>query len=493
MNRFCLPGLLLLAMAVIGIESEGVVRKPAVAGSYYPADSAQLTSMVRNHLAAAATQPEGGQLMALIVPHAGLVYSGGIAAQSYKLLESAQPDRVILCGPSHRFGFSGISVYGPGIVWETPLGSVPCDPDFVEQLLDYDPRVAVVERAHLAEHSLEVQLPYLQTVLDSFTIVPALMGRQDRETIKLMADALTALTVPDNTVIVAATDWQHHRSAAKGWPMDSLGIECIKDLDADRLERLIQSGTVEACGGGPTVAVLRAALTRGADQIKILAYGDSGDVSGDKSSVVGYLAAAIYRSADRTEVAKQADTGTSAGPSATDRARLLQIARRSIEAHLAGEPIPDFHVSEALKEPGAAFVTLNKQERLRGCIGYTTAVQPLYQTVSECAVSAAVRDTRFPPVTNAEIDELEIEISVLTPLRKLDSIDEIVVGRDGLMITLGNRRGLLLPQVATDYGWTRTEFLQQTCRKAGLSPNAYLAENAVIYTFQAIVFGESEH
>jgi AmmeMemoRadiSam system protein B/AmmeMemoRadiSam system protein A len=492
MNRFCLSGLLLFAMAVVSVESDGAVRKPAVAGSFYPADSAQLTSMLRNHLAAAAAQPKDGQLIALIVPHAGLVYSGAIAARGYKLLESAKPDRVILCGPSHRFGFSGISIYGPGIVWETPLGSVPCDPDLVEQMLSYDPRVAVVEQAHVAEHSLEVQLPYLQIVLDSFTIVPALMGRQDRETIKLMADALTALTVPDNTVIVAATDWQHFRSAAKGWPMDSLGIECIKDLDASRLERLIQSGAVEACGGGPTVAVLRAAASRGADRVKILAYGDSGDVSGDKSSVVGYLAAAIYKSADRTAITKESEAEKS-GPSATDRARLLEIARRSIEAHLAGESIPGFHVSDALKEPGAAFVTLNKQGRLRGCIGYTAAVQPLYQTVSECAISAAVRDTRFPPVTSAELDELEIEISVLTPLRKLESIDEIVVGRDGLMMTLGNRRGLLLPQVATDYGWTRTEFLQQTCRKAGLSPNAYLAENAVIYTFQAIVFGESEH
>ena len=147
-------------------------------------------------------------------------------------------------------------------------------------------------------------------------------------------------------------------------------------------------------------------------------------------------------------------------------------------------------LSPALEERGAAFVTLNKHGKLRGCIGYTVAVQPLHQTVSECAIQAAVGDPRFPPVTGAELDELEIEISVLTPLQEVRSLDEIEVGRDGLMISRGDRRGLLLPQVATDYGWDRTEFLRNTCRKAGLPPDAYLSSEATILRFQAVVFGE---
>lgn len=470
----------------------GEVRPPAVAGSFYPADSAQLASMVRDHLAKVAeSDPVDDELIALIVPHAGFVYSGSIAAHAYKLLGGSRIDRVIMCGPSHRYRFQGVSVYGPEVVWKTPLGSVTCDRDLCNRLLDQNRLIAKIAQAHSQEHSLEVQLPYLQTVLDDFAIVPVVMGGQDRATIDLLAEALISLNVSEKSVMIASTDWQHFHSAAEGWPMDSLGIECVKTLDVGRLERLVLNRTVEACGGGPTVAVLKAAVARGANKVRILKYGDSGDVSGDKSSVVGYLAAAIYRAKDGDD-AGEPSLGETTGPSSADRSQLLQIARRSIKAHLAGEVPPEFEVSPFLMEPGAAFVTLNKHDRLRGCIGYTVAAQPLYQTVSECAVQAAVGDRRFPPVTSSELSELEIEISVLTPLQVVESLDEIEVGRDGLMISMGNRRGLLLPQVATDYGWSRTEFLQQTCRKAGLPPDTYLSTNATIYRFQAIVFGEEE-
>jgi AmmeMemoRadiSam system protein A len=271
--------------------------------------------------------------------------------------------------------------------------------------------------------------------------------------------------------------------------MDSLGLECVKNLDPDRLEQLLNSRKVEACGGGPAVAVLRAAISRGADRVDILKYGDSGDISGDKSAVVGYLAAAIYRAIDQTETSAGEDEDK-LWPTASDRALLLQIARQSIAAHLGGRAVPGFEVTPELDKPGAAFVTLNKHGRLRGCIGHTVAIQPLSTTVSECAIAAAVRDHRFLPVSRKELDELEIEISVLTPLKRVTSLENIVVGRDGLMIELGQQRGLLLPQVATEYGWSRQEFLEQTCRKAGLPGNAYQSSEAIIYSFQAEVFSE---
>jgi len=468
------------------------VRQPAVAGSFYPADSATLASMIQKHLADVGTPEKiDGELIALIVPHAGLVYSGPIAAQSYRLLEKARPKNIILCGPSHRYSFRGVSVYGPGVTWRTPLGSVACNDQLCRQLMAYDPRIAAVAEAHQSEHCLEVQLPYLQSILTDFTIVPLIMGQQDHETIEMMAGALSKIASEDGTILVAATDWQHFHSAAEGWPLDSLGIECVKALDPDRLERLLGARSVEACGGGPTVAVLRAAMARGADRVKILKYGDSGDVSGDKSSVVGYLAAAIYRSAE-TSTPKKAGTEDKTYPTAEDRATLLKIARQSIENHLVGKPIPPFELSDTLKAKGAAFVTLTERGQLRGCIGYTEAFKPLWQCVSECAVSAAVNDPRFPPVTRSELNGLHIEISVLTPLQGVKSLDEIEVGRDGLMISLAGRRGLLLPQVATDYGWSRTEFLEATCRKAGLPTDAYLSPNVKIQKFQAVIFGEAE-
>ncbi len=174
----------------------------------------------------------------------------------------------------------------------------------------------------------------------------------------------------------------------------------------------------------------------------------------------------------------------------TDKDLLLKIARKSLEAHLAGKTMPHFDVTDDIAKFGMAFVTLEENGQLRGCIGYTTALGPLHECVSECAVKAAVEDPRFPPVTEDELKKIHIEISVLSPLQKVNNWDEIVVGRDGLMIFKGPARGLLLPQVAVDYNWDRTTLLEQTCLKAGLNKQDYLSPDATVYKFQATIFGE---
>jgi len=498
-KRSFLVGFLLLGL-FCSAGTRSTVREPAVAGAFYPADSAQLAQMVEGHLNSVKKLPAlDGQIIALIVPHAGLIYSGQIAAYSYKFLENSNINKVILCGPSHHFGFEGLSVYGPGVEWKTPLGEVVCDDSLCSQLLKYDKRLAVVERAHAREHSLEVQLPYLQTVLKDFKIVPVAMGYQRTETINLLAEALKACQFDSHTIMISSSDWQHYRPASQGWEMDSLGIECLKSLDVERLEQYLQSGQVEACGGGLIAAVMKAAVAHGANRIKVLRHGDSGDVSGDKSSVVGYVAAVIYKAAGKTDNQRQKRSQTATEKkklpskfqlSDADKERLLVIARQSIKHYLAKGSFPEFEVSDNLRLPGAAFVTLTKNGRLRGGIGQTIAQEPLYKTVSVCAVQAAVADPRFPLVQSDELAGLHIEISVLTPLQKVESLDEIKVGRDGLMISMGNRRGLLLPQVATEYGWDRTQFLQQTCRKAGLPSDTYKSPNVLIQRFQAVIFGE---
>jgi len=494
-----IPTVCLLIMLTFNGESSATVREPAVAGSFYPGDSLSLDKVVRSHLKQASQADAiDGELIALIVPHAGLVYSGAVAAHSYKLLQDSPVESVILCGPAHRHGFEGISVYGPGIEWKTPLGIVKCDDKVCDQLLACDRQISVLEKAHRQEHCLEVQLPYLQTVLKDFRITPILMGYPDRATVDLLADALATLELSGPTVMVASTDWQHYRPASVGGKMDSLGIECLKQFDIARLERLLAEKKVEACGGGPMVAVLKAAVARGANRVKILKYADSGDISGDKSSVVGYLAAAIYKSKPGNEVnnekqdkaSSNSETSSTFSLSDSDRTTLLQIARKSIAGFLADRTIPDFDVPDNLRQPGAAFVTLEREGHLRGCIGHTVAEEPLYRTVAVCAVQAAVSDYRFQQVQAGELDDLDIEISVLTPLERVESLEEIEVGRDGLMIELGDNRGLLLPQVATDYDWNRTEFLEHTCRKAGLPTDAYKSAEAVIYRYQALIFGE---
>ncbi len=490
--------LILPLLFAFGMAAE-IERPPAVAGQFYPADSAELAQMVSGHLNAVEQLPTiNGRLVALIVPHAGLVYSGQIAAYGYKLLKNRGINRVIMCGPSHRLRFDGISVYGPDVVWRTPLGRVHCNNELCRQLLQADQRMIVLKEGHSREHCLEVQLPYLQTVLGDFQIAPLSIGVQDEATIEMLAKALAEAAVSENTLLIASTDWQHYRPASQGRVMDSLGMVCLKQFDPDRLDNLLRSGKVEMCGGAGVVAVMKAARKLGADSVKILRYGDSGDISGDKSSVVSYVAAAIYESTSSAP-----DSSEDRGASSTrvpmsdesylteaDRATLLKLARTTLENYLRGTALPDFKAEGVLAKPGAAFVTLEKHGQLRGCIGYTSAIYPLYQTVSQCAIKAAVEDNRFPPVKSAELADLHIEISVLTPLQPVTSLDEIEVGRDGLMITLGHNRGLLLPQVATDYGWDREEFLKNTCRKAGLPNDAYLSSHARIERFQAIVFGE---
>lgn len=460
-------------------SSTEIIRVPAVAGQFYPGDRDELSRAVAGYLANVKDLPEiDGQILALIVPHAGYVYSGQIAAYAYKLLENSPVKNVIICCPSHRYPFEGISVYGPGVRWQTPLGSIACHNRYCQGLIDYDKRIKNLGEVHRLEHSLEVQLPFLQAVLDDFALVPAAMGNPTPETINLLADALSALGVDDSTIMIASTDWQHYKSAAEGWTYDSAGLACLQEMDADKLIKFLSEKKTLMCGGGSVAAVMKAAIARGANRVAVLKYGDSGDITGDKSSVVSYVAAVLYRH----EIQE--------GLSETDKKALLKIARQSIETYLRDGSVPTFDVPESLRKAGAAFVTLEKNDRLRGCIGQTAAITPLVETVSHCAIQAAVSDPRFTPVTADEMTGIHIEISVLTPLQRVKSLEEIKVGRDGLTITMGRNRGLLLPQVATEYGWDRTTFLQQTCRKAGLPPDAYLSDRAEIYRFQAVIFGE---
>jgi AmmeMemoRadiSam system protein B/AmmeMemoRadiSam system protein A len=494
---------LILGSIICRVSSLGAVREPAVAGQFYPSDPIELKKMVAGHLGAVKDLPQiDGQIIGLIVPHAGLIYSGPIAAYSYKLLENSRVDKVVLCGCSHKYRFSGLSVFGSGIQWKNSLGTVLCDDGLCNYLIGYDKSFGLFPEAQTKEHCLEVQLPYLQTVLKDFKIIPIVMGEPTPGTIDVLARALASIPSSPGTILVASTDWQHYRPASIGGKMDSVGMECLRNFDIEGLEKNLQNGKTEMCSDGAVLAVMKAAKARGANRVKILKYGDSGDTSKDKSQVVGYVAAVLYKSNEpvgekETETKKKVSGASSDEDLAKrfdlneDNKRiLLEIARESIKSHLTGKPLPEFEIPDALNEFGAAFVTLNENNQLRGCIGHTTAVEPLYKTISICAVQAAVGDPRFPPVTPDEIGKLRIEISVLTPMKKIESIDEVKVGRDGLMIFKGSRRGLLLPQVATEYGWNATQFLEQTCLKAGLNINDYKLPDAVIYRFQAVIFGE---
>ena len=265
-------------------------RRAAVAGSWYPDDPEVLEQEVDLYLTGAA--PLAGTPVAIIAPHAGLKYSGPIAAYAYSMLLGCDIDVAVLVGPSHYVAFEGVSIYD-GEAFETPLGPVPIDAPCSEAVATSSRHVRVHPVAHLREHSLEMQLPFLKRVLPGISIVPLVMGYQRRDIAYELGDAIAAAVEDRRAVIVASTDLSHYHDADTAARLDATVIQHVRRFDADGLMSALEAFPEHACGGGPAVAVMRAARALGAKDARVLKYGDSGDVSGDKDAVVGYLAAAF--------------------------------------------------------------------------------------------------------------------------------------------------------------------------------------------------------
>jgi MEMO1 family protein len=291
---------------------------------------------------------------------------------------------------------------------------------------------------------------------------------------------------------VASSDLSHFHSSDEAKRLDQVVLDRVTAFDPESLSHSLENGTCEACGGGPMVTTMLAAQRLGATRSRVLYAANSGDVTGDRNRVVGYLAAALWAEPGGGKTARKAETpkvGVDLGLNADEKALLHRIARQSIEARLLSKKAPSLDdLPAALRENRGAFVTLNKHGQLRGCIGRLAADRPLGEVVAEMALAAAFQDPRFRPLTADELKDLELEISVLTPFTKISSTDEIQVGKHGILMRKGGSSGLLLPQVATDYGWDRTTFLEHTCQKAGLPKDAWKDQSTEIYIFSANVF-----
>ena len=271
--------------------AHGNVRKAAVAGRWYPGTAPALAAALDQHLARV-ERDVPGELVALIAPHAGLMYSGPVAAHAYRLLRDRAFDVAVLVGPSHFVGFDGVSLYPSG-GFETPFGVAPIDDECARAIAAATPIVHEHPAAHAREHSLEMQLPFLAHLAPGVPIVPLLMGYQTAGTAAALGDALALALRGRKALLIASTDLSHYHDAAAALALDQVVIDCVARFDADGLQAALDAQPEHACGGGPTVAVMRAARLAGARDAVILNYADSGDVSGDKSSVVGYLAAAF--------------------------------------------------------------------------------------------------------------------------------------------------------------------------------------------------------
>ncbi len=468
-------------------EHEEPIQYSSLAGTWYPADRKALEQELDAFLSAYPAHPLQGRLICLIVPHAGYRYCGRVAGQAYRQLKGRKFDTVVVIGPSHRVAFPGVSVYrGKG--YETPLGAVRIDRELSDRIRSAHKDITFFPQAHAGEHSVEIELPFLQRVLGDFRLVSVIAGRQDYATCRILADAVYRAVhgLSKEVLIVASSDLSHFH------PYDEAGIKdrslarLIEGGEPAAVSRALESGECEACGGGPIVsAMLYAQQVSPRHKVTILKYENSGDVTGERARVVGYLAAAVTVDAETPPSSTETDPGLTAD----EKDRLRTLAKDSVRRAVEGRPVPRLESPSAhLKTPCGAFVTLKKHGELRGCIGFIRAEKPLWQTVAETAREAALHDPRFPPLTAGELSGLDLEISVLSTLRRVTDPAEIRVGRDGIFIVGGGRSGLLLPQVASEFGWDRQTFLEQTCRKAGLPRDAWRDKDVVLYAFTAQVF-----
>lgn len=487
-----LAGMLLLERTSSGGGQALKIRPMAVAGSFYPADPQELGKMIDGFLAKAAPAPVEN-LVALVAPHAGYIYSGPVAAWSYALLKGRKYDRVVVIAPSHYEAFEFASVYD-GAAYTTPFGQIPVDQAFAARLARMSPAIKLSGMGHTPskqqpEHAIEVQLPFLQRTIGPFQLVPIILGDQSYETSRALGVALARLARGANTLIVASSDLSHYHPYDEASRMDRKTLQGIGEYDYFNLARNLAARVWEACGGGPIVAAMVAAERLGANQARVLHYANTGDVTGDRGRVVGYGAVALVKSAGGKE--KEASFSLTRA----EMDALLTIARRSVESAVRGSK--PFEASagglDALTRERGAFVTLTERGQLRGCIGYVAPLKPLYLTVLNVAALAALHDTRFRPVAPAELPDLEYEISVLSPLRRVLDIQEIRVGMHGLLIHGGGHEGLLLPQVASEQKWDTAAFVEQVCLKAGLPRGSWRGPAYDLFRFTALVFGDRRH
>lgn len=453
-----------------------IIRPPAVAGTFYPNDADILRSEIDGLMDAALhSDAVSGDVSpkAIIVPHAGLMFSGSLAALGFATVRALKDTikRIVIIGPAHRMAFQGIAL-ARADQFATPLGTMRCDLPALQKALAL-PHVQMLDDAHTLEHGLEIELPFIQRLFGEdadIGIVPLLVSRCSPRQVH---EVIEKLWGGPETLIVISSDLSHFHDYDTAKKMDNRTRAMIENFDAENID------TNDACGALPVAGMLMAARNRGM-KIKTLGMRNSGDVTGDKSRVVGYGAWAVYDGKASGMGGDGEDDFTKATETLirTHGSAMLDLCRQSILHGMeTGAPlqVSANEVGPALAAPGACFVTLKKAGQLRGCIGSIISHAPLATDLCENAFKAAFRDPRFAGLSRAEIgDDLELSISVLSPPQpfgfadEADLISKLTPFEDGIILADGNRRGLFLPQV-----WDQLpdpkDFLAHLKRKAGLA------------------------
>ncbi|MFH1416022.1 MAG: AmmeMemoRadiSam system protein B [Elusimicrobiota bacterium] len=470
-------------------------RVSAVAGQFYPADPGKLSDMIDEFMKIAKEKvPEVTDIGGIIVPHAGYIYSGRTAGYGFSPVKNREFSTVILLGPSHH-RFLGKPTVSTFRTWETPFGKVEVDNGLLKDIKE-NPGFSIDDSIFVPEHSLEVEVPFMQKSLKKgFRLLPILINEFSVDKLKPYSRELAdILKKREKILFVMSTDMSHYFNAGTAREMDKKVIDAIKHNDLNKLEEILVKKDGQLCGAGGVMLGLLTLKELGYSGIAFLDYSHSGMVSGDNSRVVGYGAFVVYRQPEKINRKLPGNQEEEMGYTREQKVRLLEIARDSMTSYITKGKKIDIKVEDSeLAEKRGAFVTLHMNGRLRGCIGSIMPVDELYLTIRDMAVQSSTRDPRFPSVTENELEHIEIEISVLTVPKKVSGSEEIVIGRDGVIVKKGFHQGVYLPQVADETGWSKDEFLSSLCySKAGLPKDAWKDPETELYTFQAEVFNEKE-
>ncbi|MGA2324585.1 MAG: AmmeMemoRadiSam system protein B [Sedimentisphaerales bacterium] len=480
--------------------AKSVLTSPMGQMGWHANDPNVLAKQVEGFFQKAQVQ-SADDVVAIISPHAGYAYSGQTAAFGVKAAK-AKYKRVIVIGPSHQVPMQDV-LSVPGLVthYQTPLGEIPLDTEFINKLLQ-SPLFKDIPQAYRTEHSVLIQLPLLQYRLGDFKLVPIVAGQCSPQTVQKVASILKSL-VDSNTLVVASSDFVHYGPNYDYVPFDQNIPDGLKKLDMgayDYISKLDSTGFLQYCDktgaticGRVPIAILLSMLPSGTKP-ELLKYTTSGELTGDFTNSVSYLSVAFH--GDWQKQIASEPTNTDSSLTQKDKQNLLLLARRTIESYLQNgqASTPEqlgVTVTDAIKTKRAAFVTLKKNSDLRGCIGDVFPRQSLYKSVIANAINAAVNDWRFSPVTRDELAGIKIEISALTVPQPIDSYNQIRLGTDGIVLNKAGYSALFLPQVAPEQKWTIEETLTHLSIKAGLPPDGW-KKDASFLVFQAEVFGEEK-
>ena len=490
-------------------DPRGGVRPPAVSGRFYHADPRKLEASVQSYLKNAERRVKDEHVLALMVPHAGHIFSGQTAAWAFKQVESKRYSTVVLIGCPHTMHLSGASVYPKG-AYRTPIGDVPIDEALAAEIARLDTQIRFTPSAHEREHSLEVELPFLQVVLKGSKIVPILIGHGEKLPERLADAVARAIGSRRDVLVVASSDMTHYPSYKDARRIDRETLQAIATFSPEKVRaaiakhppRSVPNLACVLCGDRAVLATMMIAGKLGANRAMVLDYSNSGDSPiGSDQQVVGYGAAAFVKTAANP------NPDARAGPSpAFDSAfgrryefaplsggaqlGLLDLARDAIAARIDGKECAQAKPAYAeLLHCRGVFVTILMDGQLRGCIGHHMDDEPLYRLVPLMAIAAAFRDRRFSPLTKDELSRIKIKVSCYSCRTfRARGVDEFKVGEHGIIMVKGRRGATFLPEVAVEQGWDKPTVLKYLCRKAGLSKDGW-KEGAVFYLYKTQRFG----